>query len=329
MEYFKEALGGDGLVFAANSEQSPALCCADEAVRTPLIYDPDYIPFLLGFCKSHAVGLLVSLIDIDLPVLSRHKQEFEAIGVKMAVSDPEVLISCNDKYQMSLKLWRSQIRCPETCISEEDALLKLSAGLLHFPLVVKPRFGMGSIGIALAYDKKELHAFYQSTRRAVQTSYLKYESAAAGDACVVIEERCEGNEYGLDVVNDFAGNYITTIVRKKLAMRAGETDEAVILGEKDKEYSILTELGAQISKSFGHIGNMDVDVILNPDTKAPYVIDMNARFGGGYPFSHLAGADLPRAYVAWAKSEKVPESCFSVRAGVHGYKDMVLRAYPG
>lgn len=327
VDYFRKALEGDGLLYAANSVKSPALACTDGAVLTPLIYDSGYIPFLLDFCKKHAIGLLVPLFDIDLPVLAKHKAAFQEVGVTVAVSSPETLLSCNDKYQMFLKLWRSKIRCPETCLTLEDALLELDAGSLSWPVVIKPRFGMGSIGIALAYDKNELRAFYQSTRRAVHASYLQYESAAAGEESVLIQERREGNEYGLDVVQDFAGNYVTTIVRRKLAMRAGETDEAVILGKNDKEYAVLTELGQKIAVNFDHIGNMDVDVIMNPDNLAPYVIDMNARFGGGYPFSHLAGADLPRAYVAWAKGEKAPASCFLAKAGVHGYKDIVVRAY--
>ena len=327
VEDFREALSGRGHVFAANSEMSPALARADAAIITPLIYSDAYIPFLLETCRQREIGLLVPLFDVDLPVLAKHRAEFEALGVRLAVSSEETLLNCNDKYNMFLKLWKMQIRCPETCLSVDDALLKIMAKAMDYPVIIKPRFGMGSISVNRAYDKAELKAFYGHCRREIENSYLKYEAASCPKECVLVQEQVTGNEYGLDVIDDLDGNYVTTIVRRKLAMRAGETDEAVTLGKADPEYQVLMELGVKISAGFAHIGNMDVDVIMDPANMRPYVIDMNARFGGGYPFSHLAGADLPRAYIAWAEGRKADPAWLAVRPQVHGYKDMVLRVY--
>ena len=332
VDYFKQALGAEGLVYAANSVQSPALEQADGAVLTPLIYDAAYIPFLLNFCRERHIGLLVPLFDIDLPVLVAHKAAFAAEGVVLAVSDAETLAACNDKYKMSRKLLAAGIPTPACCLSEAECHSLLSTSRLQLPLLLKPRFGMGSIALQRVETMEELPVLAARCRREVEKSYLRYESAAAPEACVLFQQWVAGDEYGLDVVNDFAGNYVATFVRRKLAMRAGETDEAVILGEKELEYSVLKNLSKKISETFGHIGNMDVDVLLRKGKDGslqPYVIDMNARFGGGYPFSQLAGADLPRAYLCWAKGQKAPADCFQLRAGVHGYKEISMRAYAG
>lgn len=325
VDYFKEALSGGGLVFAANSVMSPALYNADGYVITPLIYDSGYIPFLLDFCKKNDIDIIVPLFDIDLPVLSRHIEEFRREGVFVIVSDKETVDSCNDKYSMYLKLWRAGIRCPHTEINLSQARLAIKAMTMSYPVIIKPRFGMGSIGILKAYNKEELKAFYESCKRCIKESYLKYESGNYRDECVLIQEMREGNEYGLDIVNDFSGNFVTAVIKKKLSMRAGETDEALILGPEDEEYSSLYELARSISETFRHICNMDVDVIMNPDNMCPYVIDMNARFGGGYPFSHMAGLDLPRAIVEWVKDGKASPECFDTACHIHGYKDMVIR----
>lgn len=325
VDWFKEALSGEGRVFAANSAVSPAFFNADGYVITPLIYDGNYIPFLLDFCKKNDIDLIVPLFDIDLPVLAAHREEFSKEGVFVLVSDRDTVNCCNDKYSMYLKLWRSGIRCPHTEINLSQAELSVKAMTMSYPVMVKPRFGMGSIGVSKAYNKKELRVLYDICRRSIEESYLKYESRPFTDECVLIQELREGSEYGLDIVNDLEKNFVTVFIKKKLAMRAGETDEAIILGPCDREYEILRDLGESISKAFGHIGNMDVDVIMDTDNMCPYVIDMNARFGGGYPFSHMAGADLPRAVVQWLKTGRADEDCFSVAAHTHAYKDMVIR----
>lgn len=67
---------------------------------------------------------------------------------------------------------------------------------------------------------------------------MKYESASSIDNSVLIQENLTGNEYGLDVINDLESNYINTVVKRKYAMRSGETDCAVT-----EDNSIMKELG--------------------------------------------------------------------------------------
>lgn len=325
VDYFKEALRGEGLVFVANSVMSPALCRGDGHFLTPLIYSEDYIPFLLEKCRELEISLLVPLFDIDLPVLAKHRAEFEAAGTLLAVSDPEMLSCCNDKFRMYEKLVSAGIGTPRTWLSYEEAVQETGCGRVSWPLMVKPRFGMGSLGLVRAYDEAELKTAEKMCAREIRDTYLRYESAAAPDAAVVIQEVCSGQEYGLDVICDLKGSYVTTIVRKKMGMRSGETDEAVILGSQDPEYEKLSLTGERLAAALSPRGLIDVDVMMDRE-RGPFVIDINARFGGGYPFSHLAGADVPRAYVLWMKGleQEGRRLCMGAQAGVHGFKDISI-----
>src|SRR5690606_40295166 len=87
VDYFREALNGKGKVFAANSEMTYALKKADGYVLTPAIYDGSYIDFLLTYCKENQISALISLFDIDLPVLSKNRHRFKEVGVEVLVSD--------------------------------------------------------------------------------------------------------------------------------------------------------------------------------------------------------------------------------------------------
>ena len=157
---------------------------------------------------------------------------------------------------------------------------------------------------------------YKKVNNQIQENYLKYESANTPEQNVLIQEMLYGQEYGIDIINDLRGNYQTSIVKKKIAMRAGETDCAMTVQMKP-----LEKCGEKLSKNLRHIGNLDVDVISSQENK-PYIIDMNARFGGGYPFSHCAGVDLPGAIIMWLEGKAVNKKMLTPQIGVKAYKDI-------
>lgn len=318
VEYFKKALDGAGEVHAANgTAQSPAFRVADKSVVTPLIYDENYIPFLLSYCKENKIDAVISLFDVDIPVLSKHKADFAAIGTRVITADPWVTEVCNDKWKTYRFLLENGFAAPKTYLTPEAALADIAAGRLDYPLFVKPRWGMGSIAVFEAENETELQVFFEKTKRTIGKTYLKYESNANIDESVVIQEKLCGTEHGMDIINDLEGNPRNVIVKQKLAMRAGETDSAVTVDEPE-----IKALGQRLAELFRHPGNVDVDVFKTEN--CPYILEINARFGGGYPFSHMAGADLPQAIVNWLRGEEAPEALLSAKTGITAQKDMHL-----
>ncbi len=298
VDYFKKELGKEGRVICVNSSAlSTAMQAGDRAYVSPLIYDADYIPFLLSVCKKENISLLLSLFDIDLAVLARHRASFAEIGVKLVLSDSALVETCNDKMKMQDFLRRIGMNTLYTCLSPEDKRVQsdLRAGREY---ILKPRWGMGSLGVYKTGDDKELYWLFSRIRREIENSYLQYEARQDADYAILIQECIQGKEYGLDVMNDLEGRYLCTVVKEKLAMRSGETDIAKIVKNE-----ALEDLGRRLAGHTGHIGNMDVDVMV--DERGAYIIDMNARFGGGYPFSHAAGANLVRVLLAGARGEQV------------------------
>lgn len=318
LRWFREALAGQGRVHAANSDaHAPAFAAADATVVTPLIHDPGYVDFLLGYCRDHAIGAIIPLFDIDLPVLAAARDRFAAIGVNVVVADPGVTAICNDKWRTFTYLKEQGLDVPASYVTLDAARRALDAGELRFPVMVKPRWGMGSIGVYKAEDATELAVFHAKVAAEIQRTYLRHESAATPDATVLVQECIDGEEHGLDVVNDLEGRHVTTFVKRKLAMRSGETDRAVTVDDPE-----LRALGARIGQALKQRGNLDMDVFRARDGRL-VVLELNARFGGGYPFSHLAGADLPRAIVAWLQGRAPDPAWLTVKPGVGSVKDIV------
>ena len=304
VKYFKEVLGNDGKVFVCNSDdKSIAFKYADEKVISPLIYDSNYILFLLEYCKENRIDIVISLFDIDLLMLAKHKKQFEKICTKVIVSDPIIIEVCNDKWKTYKFLIDNGFHAPMSFLDMNEVIEKISERKLSYPVVVKPRYGCGSISVAIAYDE-------------IANSYLKYESAVTNDK-VIYQECLIGQEYGADIINDLNGETQNVIIRKKLAMRSGETDIAQLVDEPS-----IKETLVRLGKITKHIANMDCDIFLV--NGVPYVLEMNARFGGGYPFSHMGGCNLPKAIVEWAKGEPVDKETISARTGITGYKEIYI-----
>jgi carbamoyl-phosphate synthase large subunit len=100
-------------------------------------------------------------------------------------------------------------------------------------------------------------------------------------------------------------------VRQKLQMRGGNTDRAVTV-----DSAPLAALGRTLGERLGHIGCLDCDVFVSPDS-APVVVDLNPRFGGGLLFSHMAGANLAGALISWRNGETPSPNALAPRANVH------------
>ncbi len=308
LKYFKENMNeGDKVVATDMQLSAPALQVADVKLQVPAVYDPKYVDITLQICKEQKIDVLLSLNDLELPILAENKAKFEAEGVKVIVSDPSVIDIAFDKYKTAQWVESLGLKSPKTFVRLEDAKHALETGELHFPLFMKPRWGSGSIGLASIADMEELDIYYHLLMKQVKKTILA--TASVGDEYIMIQEKLTGNEFGLDVMNDLGGNNVAVSVKQKLAMRAGETDKAVTVDLPE-----VREIGHKIGNALKHIGNLDVDVMQNKNGEY-CVLELNPRFGGGFPFSYEAGVNLPKAIIEWVKGNKVDASILQPKYG--------------
>ena len=298
LKYFKENLSeGDKIVATDMQLSAPALQVADVKILVPAVYDPEYVNITLRICEEQKIDALFSLNDLELPILAENKARFEAIGVKVVVSDPKVIDIAFDKYKTAQWVESLGLTAPKTYVRLEDCKKALEAGEIAFPLFMKPRWGSGSIGLESIADMEELDIYYGLLMKKIKKTILA--TASVGDEYIMIQEKLTGSEFGLDIMNDLDGKNIGVSVKQKLAMRAGETDKAVTVDLPE-----VCEMGRKIGKALGHIGNLDVDIMQRADG-AYCVLELNPRFGGGFPFSYEAGVNFPKALIQMIKGESV------------------------
>lgn len=318
VEYFKKELKGIGEVHVSNSSKiNPAFSHVEKKVVTPLIYDKNYIPFLLDYCEKNNIKMIISLFDVDLYILALNRKKFEQIGVTLIISEVQFIKTCNDKWLTYKFLKENNFNVPKTFLELDNSLQAIKNKIIKYPVVIKPRWGMGSLSIFIADNDEELKFYYNKVKKEISNSYIKYESQQEFDRSVIIQEKLDGIEYGLDVINDLEGNYINTITKIKISMRSGETDCAKIVYDHSFEL-----IGKKLSSVSKHIANLDVDCFLCGDEI--YILEMNARFGGGYPFSYNAGVNLPRAIIKWYSKEKFDNDLLKVNKFMIAHKDIII-----
>ena len=296
VKYFKEAVGSSGRVWGAdNSPCSPAFAYCDGTAIVPEVKKDHYPQALLDICQKNGIDIVIPLIDPELEVLAGYRGTFAEAGVLLVVSPEATIHMASDKYLTYTFAAAQGIAVPQTYIDLPKAVTRLDAGSLQWPVMVKPRKGSASINITTCYDQLQLAAAFEATRSPM------------------IQEIVRGDEYGYDLFGDMDCHSISVYCKKKLAMRAGETDKAVSTDDP-----ALIAFGEKLLGCMQLVGPADVDVVV--DAEGPKLLEINPRFGGGYPCSHLAGANFPGKIIALRKGEPLTPDIGACPAGVRMLK---------
>lgn len=319
VNYFKKALGDSGKVIATNMfKQAAGMAAADISIVTPPANHPDYIAYILDICNKYDIGLLCSLHDLDVYILSQNQEQLDDAGVIHTLPSANWGRICLDKYECTLLLDKHGIPVPKTVIRLDEAIHKLRNHELKFPLIIKARAGFGSLGLTKCSNESELIAAYHNALEKALVSGSNNYMPLPEKEMIIIQEAIEGQEICLGVVNDLQGSYKTHFACEVHSMRAGESDWATTL---DK--SLYNSLARSISGLTNHKGIWGIDFLNDNGTLC--AIDVNPRFTGDYPFHHLSGVNIPNALIAWASKLEVNPEDLIGDVNITCYKDLVPR----
>ena len=281
--YFSIALKGHGCVVGVDMTlSSPALQACERVFQMPIVSDPSYLDALKKVIQTENINMVFSLNDLEVGQLAKNRAALEQdTGATFYMPPVSTLDICADKWRTFEFAREIGIPAPETFLTIAGAMDALELGRVQFPLIIKPRWGSASIGLYVVETLEDLASGFEFCRKAVAESALL--SLGAEDS-VIIQEVIQGPEYGVDLLYGHQENFIGFTAKKKLAMRAGETDKAVTVAPE-----LFLDMVSKIANALPHRGNLDCD-FLERDGMF-YLLEFNPRFGGGYPFTHLAGAN--------------------------------------
>ena len=268
VQAFREAFRGNGTVVAADaSPLGPAIYDADKYYIVPPITAPGYIDRILEICRAEQISGVLSLIDPELSLLAANEDRFREVGVTVIGSSYELCERSLDKYQMYLWLKEHGYACARSWMDREAFYRAADAGEIAYPVFVKPAKGSASISISKAFDRETVELLFT------------HEDG------LMVQEFLDSQEIGAAVYIDLiSGEVVSIFTKKKIKMRAGETDKAVSF--KDEKLFALIE---RFVRESGFRGQIDIDIF---DVGGEYYIsEVNPRFGGGYPHAYACGCD--------------------------------------
>lgn len=271
IQYFKKELKGKGKVIATDcSDLAPAIYEADKYYITKRITEKGYLEDILNICKNEHIDTLFTLIDPEISLISKNVEKFKKIGVNPIVSDYDKVEMCFNKYEMYTFLKENSFKTAKSYIDKEEFYMDLENKIISFPVFVKPVKGSASLNINKVNSKEELDVIWKQ----------------ADD--LMIQEYMNGQEYGADVYIDMISKEpVSIFVKKKIKMRAGETDKSESF--KDEK---LFNLIKKFVKKAGFKGIIDID-IFKIDGEY-YISEVNPRFGGGYPHAYESNVNVPK-----------------------------------
>ena len=296
---------GKGRVLAADcSGLAPAAYAADEAFLVPRIDAPDYREKLIALCREQQVTGVLSLIDPELALIAEAGDELRAVGTMPLVSSKELCDLCLDKYAMYEKLTSLGIPTARCFLTLDAFEAAKSAGEIDFPVFVKPRLGSASIQVQRVDDPEFLEILMRRCPDLMIQEYMPYQ------------------EYGCDAYLDLLSGRCTSLfLKKKIRMRAGETDKSVSVHDE-----ACFALVKNLAETLGFRGVIDIDLFRDEESGTWYVSEINPRFGGGYPHAFACGVDFPALVVENLEGRETKDSIGSYPDGVYmmKYNEMVF-----
>lgn len=260
-----------------NPGLSPACQISDGFLKAPAVNSGDYINSLLKICKDLNIKLLIPTIDSELMTISENADIFMENGITPVVSSVRFVEKCRDKRLINSFFAEHLIDFPRPVDKNNPT----------FPLFIKPYDGSLSKDTFLITDSTQLNDYHLNNPKLMFMEYIDHKLH---------------DEYTVDTYYDKNGELKCVVPRKRIFVRAGEVSKGVT-----KRNKIIAYIMERLRAIEGARGCLTMQFFFNPQNERIIGIEINPRFGGGYPLSYLAGANYPKFLIdEYILDKKVP-----------------------
>lgn len=266
---FKNSMSENSKIIATDlSPYAPALYFADKQYLVPCIEDPSYIDTIMDICKKEQINAITTFIDPEIEILAKNRKRFSELGIVVLAPYEETARLCFDKYKMFKKLSSCGIPTVMTWGTIEEFDEARAAGMVDFPVFIKPRTGSGSVGARKVFN------------------YDILLESMKEDPSLIIQEFMDCEDLDADVyIDTITHEAVSAFSKRKIETRIGGASKTVSFKD-EKLFSFISE----IVKVLKFNGPVDMDFFYRNGEY--YLSEINPRFGGAYLHAYGAGVDF-------------------------------------
>lgn len=295
-----------GKVYATDSDPELSAAChvADDFFAVPRLNDPNFFDVLIDKCKENNIILVIPTIDTELLQLAKNKLKLEYLGIKTVVSSVDFISKCRDKRVIHEFFESHNVKVAKEYTKEN----------YKFPLFIKPIDGSRSVDTFIIKTKEDFTDYHFSNEKLMFLEYLDHNLY---------------EEFTCDLYYSQDHQLKCVVPRKRIKVRDGEVYKALAVRNILVEY-----IKKNLSYIEGAVGCLTAQFFKhkNDDSKV-YAIEINPRFGGGYPLTYLSGANYSKWLIEEYLLGQTIEDKFDTWESdllmiryddeilVHGYKD--------
>lgn len=271
------SIGLEVIACDLNPDDSAACALADAALPVPRCDDPGYAEAVLDVTHKHGINLVVPTIDPELLPLAQAHEDFAQLGARLHVSPTSVIEVVRDKQRTSEVLAAAGVPVPRTF---DQAGVLANPDQISWPVFAKPSGGSASRGLEV-FDRVE-------------------DIPPEFPEPMIFQDMLRGLEYTINMFVDASGQLRTVIPHLRMQVRAGEVEKGETRRRAD-----LREVAEGIARALPDLRGVACFQVIDDPDLGPRVIEINARFGGGYPLADHAGAH----FAQWLLEEVSGRPC--------------------
>ncbi|MBI3308852.1 MAG: ATP-grasp domain-containing protein [Candidatus Melainabacteria bacterium] len=275
------------IVASDSNPMSAGFFFSDGSLVTPTINHPNFISFILDFCKKEKINIVFPILDEELQLFADNQAQFLSNKIHLVTCSSEAVRLANDKYKTCELCKQHNILVPDTYLKEDIDLMSDE----KFPLIVKPRYGRGSVNVFKVTNKDELNFF---------VNYIPDS---------IIQKYIQGTEYTIDFLTDEDSLPLAIVPRERIEIKAGMS----VKGKTVKDFSLIKFAEKVISglrlSPRGNIQCMVSDGNI-------YLIEVNPKFSATISLTVAAGVNIPLYLVKILLGQKIDKRLIEFEDGL-------------